>query len=112
MGRCIIRVTHNRVPKYLEWSSVVDAPVTYGMTREEFKTYALAEYGRREGGGEDFDARLDRADKTGTSAIGWTLDDIISCNRAGPHETCATLDDIVRIYCWRKYREARSGGGS
>ena len=66
---------------YLEWSSLVDAPVTFGMTTEEFVAYYEEENGRR--GLDDLDARLDRVDAKGTSVFGHAdVQDTIWLNRA------------------------------
>lgn len=41
MARYIIKITDpvDNKPYYLEWSTVVDAPVSNGMTREKMKEY-------------------------------------------------------------------------
>lgn len=67
MAHSIIKVEG----KYLIWSTVVDAPITYGMTREQLEKYWRDEYGRR--GMEDLAERIGRADEKGTSA--WADDD-------------------------------------
>ena len=95
MGRYIVKIKD----MYLEWSSIVDAPVTYGMTLEVFNAYYLEEYGRR-----DFETelpeRLERVERTGCSARdGHTVDSFVSYNRAGPNETCLTLDEIYQRFC-------------
>lgn len=46
MGRFLIRLDGDEGPRYLEWSTIVDAPVTFGMTREELATHYRDEYGR------------------------------------------------------------------
>ncbi len=44
-------------------------------------------------------ARLERAHKTGCSALdGMTLEECISCNRAGPNETELSLAEFVDKY--------------
>lgn len=43
--------------------------------------------------------RLDRAHATGCSALsGMTLEECISCNRAGPNETRLSFDEFVAKY--------------
>lgn len=73
--------------QYLEWSTVVDAPVVY-MTKS------------REEAVMDFGAdRIERADKGGTSAPQFlTLEDIANYNRAGDDETCITIPEIIEKY--------------
>jgi hypothetical protein len=98
VAKCIIKVDHNGAPKYLEWSSIVDAPVTYGMTLQELRAHIEREQGRQ--GLKYLDQRLARVEATGTSLHGGTtLEELIEWNRAGPNETCATLAEIVAIYC-------------
>lgn len=65
MGRTIIKVAKDR-DAYIEWSSVVEAPVAFG-TREDFLTYRGAEPRGW------IASRFDRADQCGTSAMffGW-----------------------------------------
>lgn len=90
---------------FLEWSTVVDAPVSYGMRREEFEEYYLAEHGRS--GMLELAARLERAERNGTSAIPFTsVESLTSLNRAGPRTECIPFSEIFRIYC----RERPTGG--
>lgn len=97
MSRSIIKLTHDGKDYYLEWSSVIDAPVTYGMTLEEFKAYYREEYGRK--GMEDLDQRLTRVEASGTShALFRSVDDEIANNRAGENCTCLTKDQLIEVY--------------
>lgn len=68
MGRYIIRITDDTDKKdyFLEWSTIVDAPVTYGMSLEEFEQYYRHEYG--ESGMRELPGRLERVKENGTSA--------------------------------------------
>lgn len=86
---------------YLEWSSIVDAPIMFGLTLEEFKDYYEAKYGTS--GMNDLDARLERADLNGTSYLG-DYNDVattISCNHAGPDECELTEEELYQAYCLR-----------
>lgn len=84
---------------YLEWSTIVDAPTTYGMSEDEFREYYRDEYGRN--GSLDLEERLERCKKYGTSMIpGHTPEDLIVCNRAGPEESELTLKQIKSVYCY------------
>lgn len=86
---------------YLEWSTVVDAPVTFGMPIEEFKEYCQAEYGRN--GCRDLERRLERVEECGTSSLGLlTPFEIMKGNRAGRDESKLSLFNIVRAYCFRQ----------
>jgi len=75
---------------YVEWSSVVDAPVSDVMTKNEALGAGIAL------------ARLERADALGHS---WTdmdkvqsPEDLVAGNRAGPRESCLSLAAILRVY--------------
>lgn len=94
MARFIIKIED----KYFEWSTVVDAPITYGLTREQFEDYYRGEYGAV--GMEDLPNRLARADTIGTSSLmGYkSVEEAIAGNRAGPNETELTADEILVAY--------------
>ena len=83
---------------YVEWSTIVDAPVTYILTREHMLAHLDAEYGRSsfEGNRE----RLDRADKYGTSCIdtNFSLEELLLCNRAGDKTRSISLKKILQKY--------------
>lgn len=84
---------------YLEWSTVVDAPVTYGLSLEDFKEYYKDRYGRD--GMARIDERLVRVEQTGTSSQmpGDNLDEMLVANRAGPDETEIDKEGILERYC-------------
>jgi len=84
---------------YFEWSTIVDAPVTFGMTLDEFTEYYEAEYGHD--GMRDLPERLARVEEYGTSGLcGQTPNDLISgYNRAGPDECYLTLNEVYLAYC-------------
>jgi hypothetical protein len=67
MPRFIIKITDKSTRKdyYLDYSTVVDAPVTHGMDLIKFKEYYLEEYGELEY--QRIDERLARVDKNGCS---------------------------------------------
>lgn len=68
---------------YFEWSSIVDAPVTFGMKLEDFKEYYQEAYGIERM--RDLDYRLERIEMFGTSSVTPTTPwDMIKGNRAGP----------------------------
>ena len=45
MPRIICKVQDGDTPYYFEWSTIVDAPVTYGMSLDDFKAYCRSKYG-------------------------------------------------------------------
>ena len=96
MPRSIIKLKD----QYLEWSTVVDAPVTTGMTLKDFKVYYRNEYGEDEMRG--LEERLTRVDLEGVSSRLSSLDEMLSYNRAGKNETTLTADQIYDFYCVRQ----------
>ena len=47
MPRYILKINDGSKDYYLLWSTVVDAPVTQGMSLREFKKYYQSEYGEQ-----------------------------------------------------------------
>lgn len=99
MPKFIVKLEHGNTTWYLEWSTVSDAPRTYGMPLAEFREYMRDEYGRS--GCRDLDARIERADVNGTSMMHYscTAKDAFTSNRTGPDESELTYDQIVHKYC-------------
>lgn len=96
MGRCTIKLAKD---KYLEWSTIVDAPITFVQSREEHAAYLLSEYGNHYK--EEIEPRLQRADERGHSWQGAPYKnarDAICANRAGPKERNLSLEQIIKIY--------------
>lgn len=93
MGRFIVKIKD----RYFEWSTIVDAPITKGMSKRQLEEYIKAEYGRQ--GLEKLAERLNRVESTGTSAHGETLETVLSHNRAGPNESEISAEVIYRLYC-------------
>ena len=46
MGHSIVRQIVEGKEMYLVWSSIVDAPITYGCTMKQLKKFWKEEYGR------------------------------------------------------------------
>lgn len=87
MGRYIAKLAEDA---YAEWSTVVDAPVSWVVPRDS----AVGLWG------ED---RVERADRNGTSIIdgypaGETPEEIVRGNRAGPRESELTVAEILVAY--------------
>lgn len=92
MGRIIVKVKD----VYCEWSSIVDAPVTSGMSLDELTDYVRWRYG--EEGVQELPQRLARVEQNGTSSLeGTTLAELTGFNRAGPHETTLDLDGLYAL---------------
>ena len=103
MGRGVVRIEHDGRAWFMEWSTVVDAPVTYGMNESEFRRHIEAEYGRR--GLEDLGPRLARARLDGHSFMDDTsgcVEEFVRGNRAGPGESELSVAEIVDWYCIRQ----------
>lgn len=98
MPHYIVKLQTQNGPRYLDWSTVVDAPVTHGMTLQAFKTWYREERGAE--GMRTLPDRLKRVESKGVSALDYvSVDELISHNRAGPKETCLTYAQLVARYC-------------
>lgn len=101
MPRYIIKIKDDPLNKdyYLEWSTIVDAPVTWGLSLEEFKEYYQKQYGVS--GMRDFDERIVKVELTGISADpSWeSLENLFEYNRAGKGESCLDKEGILKCYC-------------
>lgn len=84
---------------YLIWSTIVDAPITYGMSLDEFKDYYKEEYG--ENGMQVLTERLKRVEETGISAHPPfnNLKEYFGYNRAGENETVLDKEGIIEKFC-------------
>ncbi len=104
MGRYIVKLYQN---KYVHYSSVVDAPISYVMGREQTKAYMMQEDNQDE---ETVERRIARADKIGLSAIDCDdLSGVISCNRAGPKGETITLAQMAEMYASEEYYKKHKG---
>ena len=100
MGMFIIKINDERDNKdyYLEWSTIIDAPVTYGFDLESFKEYYKEEYGNN--GMENLNKRLKRVEKKGTSSLTHSSVDVyFNNNRAGNKEKTLSKEEILDKYC-------------
>jgi hypothetical protein len=83
--------------KYCEWSTVVDAPITYLLSESELREHIRQQYG--EEGLAVLGSRMARVAQYGCSGDGYTRQDLLGYNRAGPDEShLATEADIVRYF--------------
>ena len=79
---------------YFEWSTVVDAPVTHAMTRDEMISHRLW---RGQTPAEAL-ASVVRAEKNGTSFIDDIgIDSLKRHNRAGENETHLPWPDVIAM---------------
>jgi hypothetical protein len=97
MPQYLLKLKDKKRDYFFVWSTVVDAPITFGMTVEELKDWYQLEYGRS--GMKNFQERLERTIKNGTSAL-WNLTakELIRGNRAGDHEKTLTEKQIIEQY--------------
>lgn len=97
MGNLLVKLAPDC---YVEWSSIVDAPISSTMTLDQLWDYIREEYGRD--GAERLPARLARCDVNGTSSNdGTTLETLEAYNRAGPGETTLSIAEIIQQYAPR-----------
>lgn len=93
MGRYIIKLND----RFFVWSTVVDAPVTYGLTTDELREFICIEYGRR--GLDNLAAQLERVEAKGHSGHeDFTLAELLAGNRAGENEMTLTPDEIYQRF--------------
>jgi hypothetical protein len=88
---------------YLEWSTIVDAPVNVFKSRERLKKYYMDQAGEcfNESG---FARKMALVDVYGTDSgvsidVEKAVERTIRRNRAGSKESELTLDEIYRVYC-------------
>lgn len=115
MGRGIVKLANEKSEWYVEWSTVVDAPVSFGASREEVIEYMRDSAFKsmymhdpedkfvKELVEKEVDSRLRRLDSKGTSFIyAESADKFIRFNRAGKNETCLNKEQLIEWYCIRK----------
>lgn len=111
--------------KYVEWSSVVDAPSTSIMTKKEVEEYIQAIHSREEQIAYEknpeilemkkkivatkVQRRMDRVEMNGTSSAisGDTMENTLSGNRAGPKESTISLDKIIELYTYSPEKKGK-----
>lgn len=110
MPRYIVKLPCDGEDFFLEWSSIVDAPVTYGMTLEEFETYYKEMYGQQ--GMQNLPERMARVNESGTSdAISRDpVKEWLEYNRAGEDESQLTFEEIIDEYVRQPRAEGIRGG--
>lgn len=100
MPQFIFRVKDRRHNFYYgEWSTIVDAPVSYLLNLEDFIAYYQSEYGIN--GMRGLIERLERVVQNGTSAIyrKITIKELLNYNRAGTKESqIKTSQELIDCY--------------
>lgn len=101
MGTFIMKINDEKdnTDYYLEWSNVVDAPVTNGMSLDEFKEYYKERYGSA--GMERLYERMKRVSETGVSAHPPfdKIHEYFAFNRAGENDCTLSKEEILNHYC-------------
>lgn len=98
MPHYLIRLERDCKEWFLEWSTIVDAPVTFGMSEAELLDHIRFKYGND--GISRLPERLARVRRNGCSCLPeMNLEDLLAYNRAGKGETTLTTDEIIDDYC-------------
>lgn len=110
MGRFIVKLTDN---KFIEWSTIVDCPVSSVMSKEEAIEFSykskmsLADVGKtqiEEYRRKEAIQAIELADETGMSVPSdRDIEDFLAYNRAGENEKCISdLDELIETYTYSK----------
>jgi hypothetical protein len=83
---------------YLLYSTVVDAPVSRGMTFEEYLDFYEKSNGEKLTP-EEIEEKKDLFKKNGTDFQFEEVGSLLKCNRAGIDEQCANKEEILEYYC-------------
>lgn len=97
MPRFIVKLTDKDKDYYLHWSTIVNAPISYGMPLDEFKEYYKEKYGQD--CLYDLERSLNQVEKRGVNSWEETPETLISGNRAGKDEKTLTMSQIIKHYC-------------
>lgn len=117
----ILKLAEN---KYIEWSTIADAPTTWIMDREEMEKLVrnnallderISQHDcnevnemKRKTAELVAKKRLERIEDHGSSGYGGTtVQNIILGNRAGPKEAHLTLDEIIETYTYSKEKAGK-----
>ncbi len=101
MPRIVCKFATPEGERYLIWSTVVDAPITFGLPLDEFEDY-IRETQDQEDARYFRDVLLPRLEhNTTTSQMEPTVEELVTFNRAGIDQTTLTLEQIVDFFCIR-----------
>jgi len=81
---------------YCMWSTVVDAPITRLMSRDDLEQEYRDAYGKL--AMHDFNDRMERVENSGCSSCITTKENIIANNRAGDDEQKLTETEIIEKF--------------
>lgn len=100
MLRFVIKIGDDR---FLVWSTISDAPVTRGMSKQQMIDYLVDDVCHsvdEDLALENAKRRVCRADRTGTSLKNddRSVDNVISFNRAGPRQTRLSVQSLIKEY--------------
>ncbi len=95
MPRYVLKIKGKKETRYMIWSTIVDAPILYDMTREDVVKWWKREYGWS--GQYGFDHMMKQVEETGSS-INESPREIIKCNRAGKNERSMSYENIIACY--------------
>lgn len=99
MGQAIIKIKD----RYFLYSTIVDAPITPGLTKEEMRRYMLGEAAAE--AKLHFEASMRAVEEKGHSFRGCknnaSVADVVICNCAGPDDSTLTLEEIYEQYTHR-----------
>lgn len=97
MGRSIVKHTlASGEDRYLVWSSIVDAPITFGGTLKQLRDFWRKDYGER--GLEDLEVTIALGVQTWPERGMRSVADMAGCNRAGLDETRLSAAQIIDYY--------------
>ena len=109
MSHFIMKLDVDDAEQFLIWSTIVDAPVSYGMNEAELTEWCRHEYGDKEIDSGSHQKRVDRCRKNGTSSmLGNTAEGLIEINHAGPKGAKLSREEFIDVYC-RKRHAPKSG---
>ena len=102
MGTALLRLMDGETEWWLEWSTVVDAPVTYGMTEAQLGEHIMTTQGSDGLGrlSRRMEVARSRGGLASTSFLDYERD--VDHNRAGAKETSITIAQLIDVYCHRK----------
>ena len=102
MPRFLIKLNAGDRDWYLVWSTVVDAPVSMGLSFDEAEIDVHQRYG--DAGRNWWPTAANLLKEKGVSTRGYECSiDVIKYNRAGAGESCLSPDEIVKVYCLRQH---------
>lgn len=96
MGRAIVMFERDGVRRYCEWSTGVDAPISWLLPLSLFEEHIREKYGDE--GLRRLPERIARVHECGTSALWTDRASLVEGNRAGPNESELTEAEIMERY--------------